>query len=255
MHSKDTPTNIARAMTMVDSDESALKVVRRLGEAMAIPLITVIDNLSSLTSLVGYSGAQPLFSDNLPRKFREIYNRRHYRLNNPVYLACRSESAPFVWYSDDRPWSIPVTFDAAQKRTLAYARKFRLTGGLCIPIHAPRGHVGCINFIDQTGRDLEDLLDRWRVTLVVMGVFFMRIHSPPFSEDAIRGLRHLTKQEIACVRLSARGMTDKQIAIELNVVPGTARFHIENAAKKLGARSRTQTVAIAAQLGLIGPIA
>jgi DNA-binding NarL/FixJ family response regulator len=82
----------------------------------------------------------------------------------------------------------------------------------------------------------------------------MRAHVPPFRRDTLDGLRHLTKQEIACVTLAARGMTDKEIAVELGVVSGTARFHIDNAARKLNAQSRTQTVAMAAQLGLIGPV-
>lgn len=241
-------------MAQIADSEAALRAIRDIGEAMAIPLITVIDDLSSLSALIGYRRDKPIFESNLPPRFRETWNRRQYRLNNPVYLACRTESVPFIWRSDAEGWSIPVAIDAAQRRIMSYAAGFGMTGGIAVPIHAPRGHIGCINFLASAERELERILDKWRSTLIVAGVCFMRVHAQPIRQDALDGLRHLTKQEVACVTLAARGMTDKQIAIELDVVPGTARFHIENAARKFNARSRTQTIAIVAQLGLIGSV-
>lgn len=254
MMTNQTPEAFTEQIIAVTDETSAMETIRDIAAAMGLPVVTVIDNLSSLTALVGYRGVHPFLLSTLPRRFRETYNRRQYRLNNPVYLACRTESAPFIWHSDGRPWSIPVTLDPVQQRTMDYAARFGLVGGICVPIHAPRGHVGCINFFDQQETDLERVLARWRATLIVTAVYFMRLHAPPFSEDALHGLRHLTKQEVACVTYAAQGLTDKQIAIELGVVPGTARFHIDNAARKLKAQSRTQAVAMAAQLGLIGSV-
>lgn len=248
------PDALAQRLMAATDNDMALHVVRDLGEAIGIPLVTVIDDLSSLSALVAYRGQEPIPQANLPRRFRETWNKRQYRLNNPVYLTCRTEPAPFIWRVGDGAWSLPVTLDAAQRRVLDFAASFRITGGLCVPIHAPRGHIGCLNFIDIEDQVLEPLLDRWRATLLVAGVYVMRAHARPFRQDALDGLRHLTKQEIACVTFAARGMTDKEIAVELGVVPGTARFHIDNAARKLNARSRTQAVAIAAQLGLIGSV-
>lgn len=251
----ENPAVYAERMIATTDSEAALRAVRDIGEAMGIPLVTVIDNLSSLSALIGYRRNKPIFESNLPPKFRETWNRRQYRLNNPVYLACRTESVPFIWRVHADGWSIPIAIDAAQQRILNYAANFGMSGGITIPIHAPRGHIGCISFLTSANRDLEHILEEWRATLIVAGVYFMRAHAQPFDRDALDGLRHLTKQEVACVTFAARGMTDKQIAIELNIVPGTARFHIENAARKLNACSRTQTVAIAAQLGLIGSVA
>lgn len=248
------PALFTQQIAAITDADAALRTIRDLGQAIGIPLVTVIDNLSSVSGLVGYRGKAPIFQSDLPKRFRTTWDRRQYRLNNPVYLACRTEAVPFVWRTGGGDWSIPVTIDAAQRRILDFAESFRMVGGICVPIHAPRGHVGCINFIALEQLPLEALLKRWRTTLLVTGAYFMRVHAPPFRQDALDGLRHLTKQEIACMTLAARGMTDKEIGIELGVVPGTARFHIENAAGKLHARSRTQAVAIAAQLGLIGSV-
>jgi ATP/maltotriose-dependent transcriptional regulator MalT len=52
----------------------------------------------------------------------------------------------------------------------------------------------------------------------------------------------------------ALGRTDTEIAAILHRSPTTARFHVDNAIEKLGARNRAQAVAIASQLGLIHAI-
>jgi DNA-binding CsgD family transcriptional regulator len=249
------PRAYIELMMNLTGGDAALLAIRDIAGAIGIPLVTVIDDLSSISALVGFRGQAPIFETSLPKRFRDTWHRRHYRLKNPVYLACRNESVPFIWRTRGGAWSIPVTLDPAQRRLLADAASFQLTGGLCVPIHAPRGHIACINFLDVADQPLEPLLERWRAALLVAGVCFMRAHAPAFSQDALDGLRYLTRQEIACVTLAARGMTDKEIAIDLGVVPGTARFHIDNVGRKLKARSRTQAVAIAAQLGLIGSVA
>ena len=60
----------------------------------------------------------------------------------------------------------------------------------------------------------------------------------------------LTARERDVVRLVLRGMTNRQIASELMVAPKTAINHVAHALDKLGATSRVQLVARAADLGL-----
>lgn len=62
---------------------------------------------------------------------------------------------------------------------IGYTAKFGMAGGICVPIHAPRGHVGCINFIATAEHNLEPILSRWRSALSVAGVHFMRAHTQP----------------------------------------------------------------------------
>ena len=53
----------------------------------------------------------------------------------------------------------------------------------------------------------------------------------------------LTPREAECLRLVSQGITDEQIAVELNISPRTVRFHIGNAKTKLGVTTRIQAVA------------
>jgi DNA-binding NarL/FixJ family response regulator len=62
----------------------------------------------------------------------------------------------------------------------------------------------------------------------------------------------LTMRESEILRLIGSGMSNKLIALELDIAVGTVKAHARAILDKLGARSRTQATLIAAQRGLLG---
>lgn len=64
----------------------------------------------------------------------------------------------------------------------------------------------------------------------------------------------LTPREIEVMLLLARGNSNSRIAQELLVSEATIRSHVHHMLRKLGARTRTQAVAIAYESGLIDEI-
>jgi DNA-binding NarL/FixJ family response regulator len=62
----------------------------------------------------------------------------------------------------------------------------------------------------------------------------------------------LTPREIGVLTLLAEGQTNDQAANRLGIAPDTVQSHVHHAMKKLGAESRTQAVAAAMRLALIG---
>jgi DNA-binding NarL/FixJ family response regulator len=62
----------------------------------------------------------------------------------------------------------------------------------------------------------------------------------------------LTDDQVAVIRLIAVGRSDQQIARELSVSVSTVQRRLRSAAEQVGATSRVQLVAKAAQLGLLG---
>ena len=61
----------------------------------------------------------------------------------------------------------------------------------------------------------------------------------------------LTDRELEILRLVTRGLTNPQIAERLIISVSTVNFHVHNILDKLGAKTRTEAVTIAAREGLI----
>ena len=75
------------------------------------------------------------------------------------------------------------------------------------------------------------------------------------SELAIELAQHVgeavTPREISILKLIAAGNRNKDIAQHLSIAEDTVKGHIKHIMEKLGARDRTQAVAIAVQRGII----
>ena len=65
------------------------------------------------------------------------------------------------------------------------------------------------------------------------------------------GEESLTDREVGVLREVARGLRNREIARELGVAEETVKVHVRNLLGKLGARDRTEAVAIAIRRGVI----
>lgn len=102
--------------------------------------------------------------------------------------------------------------------------------------------------------DEEDLISAIRLANQGTGVVApeaMRalVRRPQTGDDAY-GVK-LTDRELETLVLVARGLTNPQIAERLIVSVSTVNFHVHNVLDKLGAKTRTEAVVIAAREGLI----
>jgi DNA-binding CsgD family transcriptional regulator len=89
-----------------------------------------------------------------------------------------------------------------------------------------------------------------------MGHYFMRIYRDQlgYSRAADEELSRLTPREWDCLRTLAQGYREAEIADVLGILKSTVRFHLNNVVRKFGCKNRTQAIALAAQLGVLGPI-
>jgi DNA-binding CsgD family transcriptional regulator len=65
------------------------------------------------------------------------------------------------------------------------------------------------------------------------------------------GLEPLTQRELHILRLLDKGLTNKEIARELVVTPGTVKVHTNNLYRKLSVNNRRAAVTLAKALGLL----
>jgi DNA-binding CsgD family transcriptional regulator len=61
----------------------------------------------------------------------------------------------------------------------------------------------------------------------------------------------LTKRQHECLALAAIGKSEAEIAALLALAPATVHFHIEEAKKRLGARSRAEAIGLMVLRGLL----
>jgi len=61
----------------------------------------------------------------------------------------------------------------------------------------------------------------------------------------------LSEQELKVLRLLASGCSNQQVAGNLVISLGTAKWHVHNVLQKLGASSRSQAIAVAKEMGML----
>ena len=69
--------------------------------------------------------------------------------------------------------------------------------------------------------------------------------------NVMRIAEELTAREVEVLRWMARGQTNKQLAVQLNISEHTAKFHVSSVLAKLGAQTRTEAVTIGMTRGLV----
>jgi DNA-binding NarL/FixJ family response regulator len=80
---------------------------------------------------------------------------------------------------------------------------------------------------------------------------FARRHAPPPSLDG--GVDELTPREREVLKLVARGLSNAEVATQLDLSAATVKTHVARILAKLGLRDRVQAVVVAYEVGLIEP--
>lgn len=120
------------------------------------------------------------------------------------------------------------------------------------PIHLPGGVIGAVIWAtpDQS-LDVAAVFAAHAADLHIQALRFVATY-----EDAIGGPdappARLTRREIQCLKWAAAGKTDAEISEIVEISLPTVRFHVTNAARKLGVAGRSQAVQRAGALGYIG---
>ncbi len=189
-------------------------------------------------------------SSTLPANLNETYDQEEWHSVDPL-LAFESRSlVPFTTasaFADTAPGSVTETMWHAML-------DFKIEHELNIPIRRPTG-AGQIS-LHMAGRG-KDAFEHFQATLPLAftamsafyGVFENRfLHQSPLF---LTPENPLTPREKDCLKWVAQGKSNGDIAESLNVSVRTAKFHVENAMKKIDAKTRAEAVAIALTRGLI----
>ena len=97
-------------------------------------------------------------------------------------------------------------------------------------------------------RDLSDLVRQGLVAISEEAVDDFILDRASGSDDF---LEHLTLREREVLEMMSEGLSNKEIAAQLNISANTVKFHTSSILGKLGASSRTEASTIGLRRGLI----
>lgn len=186
----------------------------------------------------------PVQLHDLPDSWTELLSNRDYWRNDPVLAACERTVAPFAW--DDLAELVELT-----PRHRTYMEKAAASGvanGWTVPIHIPGEATGLCSFVLTDDRDLPEAS--------LPAVQYLAC----FAFEAARRLAgrgdppapKLTRRQVECVVLAARGKSDWVAGQILGLAPDTVHKYLEQAKARFGVSSRTELVVRALYDGQIG---
>lgn len=184
------------------------------------------------------------------------WERPHLALTSPLTLACRYESEPFwcnrggIHTQQCNPHLVALDLTDFFERAMTEV-------AIVVPIHLPYGQIAAVSFqpVDSGPSELTREFQLYGELLGLYARKFISSYVKVMAKQRwIPADISLSKREIECLRWAAVGKTDGEIATILSRSCATIRFHIHNAALKLNAVNRSQTVFKAGQLGFLGSI-
>ncbi len=228
----------ARAFERVQAFVADVKHARRLeevGELLSQATRSFAFDHFAMTQRYGLSiDNAPVQLSDYPKDWVELLRAGSFWADDPVLAACQRTVAPFSW--DDLPDMLELT--PRQEAYMAMAAREGLARGWTVPIHIPGEASGLCSFVLAERREIPK-------------------HSLPaaqylacFSFEAARRLAtrskaplpRLTRRQLECVVLAARGKSDWVAGQILGLAPDTVHKYLEQAKGRFGVSSRTELV-------------
>lgn len=173
--------------------------------------------------------------------------------HSPMAMACRYESEPF-WCDASGFYSPGENPYLPQISIASWLETSYPSVGIVVPIHLPFGQIGVAMFVPNqpAAFPLEETFRTYKDSLAIASRAFIASYVNVISSPRRLPIpSELRKREIECLQWAAIGKTDAEIASLMSITHRTVRFHLVNAAHKLNAVNRSQTLFKATQLGYI----
>jgi DNA-binding CsgD family transcriptional regulator len=222
-----------------------------VGAAAGLPFVAAQSDIGDPAPMVDRHGRP--FAERLPWLAADsrYWHDRRLALKATFVHAARACAEP-IWYADGkmgawRSTGLLGTIDAAQ-----VGEQFGFTGAVIVPAHLPRGQVGAVVWVTDRPIDMAATFARHAERMFLLGFRFLAAHAEQVAPARPRNCTPLTAREAQCVRWAAAGKTNAEIGAILTLSVSTVRFHLRNAAAKLGAATRARMIQAATGQGYLG---
>nr|WP_238934924.1 LuxR C-terminal-related transcriptional regulator [Maricaulis parjimensis] len=175
-----------------------------------------------------------------------------FALRAPFVHAARTCAEPF-YFNGERLASWRSIQALEEINNGADFPTFGVHAAIVAPIHLPGGTIGAV--VWASDRDIPDLsarFDQHAADMFCLAQRFVASYADQTGRGDSKPAIRLTPREIQCLKHAAAGCSDIEISRAIDVSVPTVRFHLTNAARKIGASGRSQTVHYATRMGYIG---
>jgi DNA-binding CsgD family transcriptional regulator len=194
---------------------------------------------------VGRNRKNRFFFIDWPKDWLEFYEQNGFVEHDIMPIEARRRVGPF-WFSD-----IFGSFKLTERQKQLYEAAFAYgwKDAFAVPIHGPGSMQGLVSMAtrDALAFDATDCAVLEMMARAVWERCRTSVGFGMFDPDRAR----LSPREIECLGWAAAGKSDTEIAILVGIKTATAHFHIEEAKKRLGVRTRVEAVAVAVLHGLV----
>lgn len=190
---------------------------------------------------------------NVASGMHEYWCDRGYFLIDPVQLLAARTSVPFFWnYEPGADTRIRHFVTSETEPVARYLLDHDMPAGVTVPIHSPHGGYATVTGTLASGVTAREALHN----IADFGLLAQVFHEAAYETyaDMVPGLAsiRLTARERQCLRYCVDGYSAKEISRLIDRSVPTVVLHLSAAARKLGARNRTQAAAMALRHGLLG---
>ncbi len=193
---------------------------------------------------VGKNRRHRFFFVDWPADWLELYHANGWFEHDLLPIEARRRVAPFLWSELDKS-----KLTTGQQALIDAALAYGWRDAFAVPIHGPGNLQGLATMATRTGLSLS-AAERAVLEVMARTVWERCRTSADFAMAAPEPVR-LSAREVECLQWAAAGKSDRDIAKLVGIKPATAHFHIEQAKRKLKAKSRVEAVAIGVLHGIL----
>ena len=180
-----------------------------------------------------------------PQDWLEFYQANGFVAHDVLPIESRRRVRPF-WYSEVIS---RLKLSAKQKELYDAGVAYGWKDVFGVPIHGPGSLQGLVTM--ATRQELTLSLAECAVLETMARAVWERCRTAEGFGVGVADLPKLTTREIECLQWAAAGKSDSDIATLVGIKPATAHFHVEQAKRKLGVRTRVEAVAVGVLHGVI----
>lgn len=189
--------------------------------------------------------ARDFFFITWPSGWLELYDRRGFARQDPI---------PLLAWLNWRPFDLREAFEdrekTEQRRAFeAWVRQIGVNDIFAVPLHFPGNDVGLC--VSVASRKFDCPAERHALQFASIHVLARCRELVRVGAGSVLVKCPLSAREIECMRWVIEGKSDTDIGEILGISPTTVHYHIENAKKKLGVRTRLQATQLAVSRGYI----